>query len=30
LNGFNFRLECFDTCDNPDITPEPERPNLMW
>ena len=30
LNGFNFRLECFDTCDNPDITPEPEHPNLVW
>lgn len=30
FNGFNFRLECFDTCDNPDITAEPARPNLVW
>jgi hypothetical protein len=30
FNGFNFRLECFDTCDNPEITPDPERPNLVW
>jgi hypothetical protein len=29
-NGFNFRLECFDACDNPEITPDPERPNLIW
>ena len=30
FNGFNFRLECFDACDNPEITPDPERPNLIW
>jgi hypothetical protein len=30
FNGFNFRLECFDTCDNPDITSEPARSNLVW
>jgi len=30
FNGFNFRLECFDTCDNPDIASESKRPNLVW
>lgn len=30
FNGFDFRLECFDTCDNPDIASEAKRPNLVW
>jgi hypothetical protein len=30
FNGMTFRLECFDTCDNPEITPEPQRPDLVW
>jgi hypothetical protein len=28
--GFNFRLECFDACESPEITPDPPRPNPVW
>jgi hypothetical protein len=30
LNGFDFRLECFDACDSRQITPDPARPNPLW
>lgn len=31
LNGFDFRLECFDTCESREITPDPVRPNpVSW
>jgi hypothetical protein len=31
FSGFNFRLECFDTCESREITPEPVRPNpICW
>jgi hypothetical protein len=29
FNGFDFRLECFDSCENREITPDPVRPNLI-
>jgi len=28
--GFNFRLECFDLSDDPEITAHPKRPNKLW
>jgi hypothetical protein len=28
--GFNFRLECFDPCDDPPLTARPERPGMRW
>jgi hypothetical protein len=30
FTGFNFRLECFDACEDPETTHEPERPNPVW
>jgi len=30
FNGFDFRLECFDTCEAREITPDPVRPNPIW
>jgi hypothetical protein len=30
FTGFNFRLECFDACDDPETTPDPERPEHVW
>ena len=30
FTGFDFRLECFDRCEDREITPEPERPNPLW
>ena len=30
FTGFNFRLECFDACEDPETTPDPERPNHVW
>lgn len=28
--GFNFRIECFDTTDEPEIEADPKRPNSLW
>jgi hypothetical protein len=31
FSGFDFRLECFDTCESREITPNPVRPNpISW
>lgn len=30
FQGFDFRLECFDTCESREITPDPERPDPLW
>jgi hypothetical protein len=31
FTGFNFRLECFDACEEPETTPDPQRPNpVSW
>jgi hypothetical protein len=30
FTGFNFRLECFDACEDPETTPDPERPDPVW
>jgi hypothetical protein len=30
FSGFNFRLECFDACENPETTADPQRPNPVW
>jgi hypothetical protein len=30
FTGFNFRLECFDACEDSETTPDPERPDPVW
>jgi hypothetical protein len=30
FTGFNFRLECFDACEEPETTPDPPRPDPVW
>jgi hypothetical protein len=30
FTGLNFRLECFDACEDPETTPDPERPDAVW
>jgi hypothetical protein len=28
--GFDFRIECYDSCETREITPDPVRPNSLW
>lgn len=30
VTGFSFRLQCFDSCESLETTPDPQRPNPVW